>query len=140
MSEGSCPRCLGSGRLRSKRDVYIVAVAFVIYVSAGFVLRQFEWRLGPSIPPIRLMLVGLISVVGFVSLFVFLVGLISFCRGRCSFCKGEGCIETIPPPRPFLWKEDRARLQAEGCRRCGYDLTGNVSGRCPECGIECLEV
>ena len=21
------------------------------------------------------------------------------------------------------------------CRRCGYDLTGNTSGRCPECGI-----
>lgn len=21
-----------------------------------------------------------------------------------------------------------------GCRSCGYDLTGNVSGRCPECG------
>jgi hypothetical protein len=21
------------------------------------------------------------------------------------------------------------------CRDCGYDLTGNVSGRCPECGI-----
>ena len=20
------------------------------------------------------------------------------------------------------------------CRACGYDLTGNVSGRCPECG------
>ena len=20
------------------------------------------------------------------------------------------------------------------CARCGYDLTGNVSGRCPECG------
>ena len=20
------------------------------------------------------------------------------------------------------------------CRNCGYDLTGNVSGRCPECG------
>jgi uncharacterized RDD family membrane protein YckC len=20
------------------------------------------------------------------------------------------------------------------CQRCGYDLTGNVSGRCPECG------
>ncbi|MFQ5429465.1 MAG: hypothetical protein ACE5E1_04060 [Phycisphaerae bacterium] len=24
---------------------------------------------------------------------------------------------------------------AEGkCRQCGYNLTGNVSGRCPECG------
>jgi len=22
------------------------------------------------------------------------------------------------------------------CRRCGYNLTGNVSGRCPECGTE----
>lgn len=23
-----------------------------------------------------------------------------------------------------------------GCANCGYDLTGNVSGRCPECGTE----
>ena len=22
------------------------------------------------------------------------------------------------------------------CRRCYYNLTGNVSGRCPECGME----
>jgi len=22
------------------------------------------------------------------------------------------------------------------CRHCGYDLTGNISGRCPECGTE----
>jgi hypothetical protein len=21
-----------------------------------------------------------------------------------------------------------------GCRKCGYDLTGNISGTCPECG------
>jgi hypothetical protein len=25
-----------------------------------------------------------------------------------------------------------------GCIRCGYDLTGNVSGACPECGAEVL--
>jgi hypothetical protein len=30
-----------------------------------------------------------------------------------------------------LWR----RVPAPGqCRHCGYDLTGNVSGRCPECG------
>jgi len=23
------------------------------------------------------------------------------------------------------------------CRNCGYDLTGNMSGRCPECGVKC---
>ncbi|HQL54004.1 MAG TPA: hypothetical protein PLQ87_04795, partial [Phycisphaerae bacterium] len=27
------------------------------------------------------------------------------------------------------------RLHRVGvCRKCGYDLTGNMSGRCPECG------
>ncbi len=28
----------------------------------------------------------------------------------------------------------RCRLPEGVCRTCGYDLTGNVSGRCPECG------
>ena len=29
----------------------------------------------------------------------------------------------------------RVRRRRQGlCTRCGYDLTGNVSGRCPECG------
>ena len=31
--------------------------------------------------------------------------------------------------------ERRQERQAKGqCVRCGYDLTGNVSGVCPECG------
>jgi hypothetical protein len=29
----------------------------------------------------------------------------------------------------------RRRRSANLCTRCGYDLTGNVSGRCPECGL-----
>ncbi len=29
------------------------------------------------------------------------------------------------------------QLPAGCCRTCGYDLTGNVSGRCPECGAGC---
>lgn len=31
------------------------------------------------------------------------------------------------------WKRNR-RLLAGDCRKCGYDLTGNTSGACPECG------
>lgn len=27
-----------------------------------------------------------------------------------------------------------SRILLGHCRKCGYDLTGNVSGRCPECG------
>lgn len=30
------------------------------------------------------------------------------------------------------------RLMEGHCRGCGYDLTGNVSGRCPECGNSIL--
>jgi hypothetical protein len=28
----------------------------------------------------------------------------------------------------------KSKRRAGGCRKCGYDLTGNVSGVCPECG------
>jgi hypothetical protein len=45
---------------------------------------------------------------------------------------GFNCLR-VRPYRRFL----RAELHARGvaiCRQCGYDLTGNVSGVCPECG------
>lgn len=32
------------------------------------------------------------------------------------------------------WWRDRRRFPAGCCSACGYDLTGNVSGTCPECG------
>lgn len=37
------------------------------------------------------------------------------------------------------WKRCRRVACARICRACGYDLRGNVSGRCPECGIEITE-
>jgi hypothetical protein len=41
-------------------------------------------------------------------------------------------------PTAILWHLDRRR-PAPGACRCGYNLTGNVSGACPECG-RALEV
>jgi predicted RNA-binding Zn-ribbon protein involved in translation (DUF1610 family) len=32
----------------------------------------------------------------------------------------------------------RASTQEPCCRKCGYNLTGNVSGVCPECGTPVL--
>jgi predicted amidophosphoribosyltransferase len=34
----------------------------------------------------------------------------------------------------ILWFADRRRIPPGHCQKCGYDLTGNVSGICPECG------
>ena len=39
-------------------------------------------------------------------------------------------------PSAFLWYRDRRPPRPGHCQRCGYDLTGNVSGRCSECGRE----
>jgi len=38
-------------------------------------------------------------------------------------------------PTGVLWYRDRCRRILPGrCQKCGYNLTGNVSGVCPECG------
>ena len=40
----------------------------------------------------------------------------------------------IAVPTAFLWWHDYRRIRPGHCQKCGYDLTGNVSGVCPECG------
>jgi len=40
-----------------------------------------------------------------------------------------GLVSLMVPPRKM-----RARVGVAPCAHCGYDLTGNISGRCPECG------
>jgi hypothetical protein len=44
-------------------------------------------------------------------------------------------LSVFVPVTGVLWWRDRRRIPPGHCR-CGYDLTGNVSGRCPECGQE----
>ena len=36
-------------------------------------------------------------------------------------------------PTYILWRRDRRHPKGH-CQKCGYDLTGNDSGICPECG------
>ncbi len=40
-------------------------------------------------------------------------------------------------PTAFLWHRDRRCHPLGHCRKCGYDLRGNESGRCSECGTAC---
>ena len=41
------------------------------------------------------------------------------------------------PTGYLLWR-DRRRIPLGHCQKCGYDLTGNESGKCPECGEPCV--
>jgi hypothetical protein len=45
---------------------------------------------------------------------------------------------TIYPAGALIWSVHvrRSRRRAHACLACGYDLTGNTSGICPECGTE----
>ena len=40
-------------------------------------------------------------------------------------------------PTALFWYLDRPRLKPGHCEKCGYNLTGNISGTCPECGTPC---
>ncbi len=42
-------------------------------------------------------------------------------------------LAAVSLPTAVLWYRDR-RIPPGFCQNCGYNLTGNVSGRCPECG------
>ncbi len=39
------------------------------------------------------------------------------------------------PTGYLFWSDHRRRMRAGCCEKCGYDLTGNTTGRCPECGM-----
>ena len=39
-------------------------------------------------------------------------------------------------PTFLAWRKLRQDYPPGHCRKCGYNLTGNVSGKCSECGAE----
>jgi hypothetical protein len=39
-------------------------------------------------------------------------------------------------PTAYLWYRDRRTIPPGHCPKCGYDLTANESGACPECGTK----
>lgn len=46
----------------------------------------------------------------------------------------------FPAAALFKWVRRRAKAGSGGCPACGYDLTGNASGVCPECGTPTAKV
>lgn len=40
----------------------------------------------------------------------------------------------LPARQTFVWRRAKVQSKVGLCIACGYNLTGNVSGICPECG------
>jgi hypothetical protein len=129
-----CGNCDGTGlRARPTIPAVLVAAAAVgVFLLSHFVAHS---RSGVHDDNAEIA-----EVVCDVSALVFVTALASLFRSpRCSFCCGTGKVRISRVATPYLWREDRERLQAGNrCRHCGYDLTANTSGRCPECGTEVL--
>ncbi len=75
---------------------------------------------------------NLILVVPYLNIVGLIGGVITMMGGRRW---GDGWART-----QVIWLKHKHKLPFSPdelcCRTCGYDLTGNVSGRCPECGRE----
>lgn len=55
-------------------------------------------------------------------------------RGSCFITPLWLPLAMIGVPTILAWRRDRP-FPPGHCQKCGYDLTGNLSGVCPECGI-----
>lgn len=53
--------------------------------------------------------------------------------GECAMPLWICCLLVSIPTGVLFWR-DRRRSPPHCCQGCGYDLTGNTSGRCSECG------
>lgn len=54
-------------------------------------------------------------------------------KQQCLWVSLEWLFFLIALSTAVLWWRGRKRQHEGHCRQCGYNMTGNVSGRCPEC-------
>ncbi len=73
-----------------------------------------------------------------------LVLLVGFAAGALAFYDGDRALSLlcfsgagIGLLAAILYGSSSPAERLRACLRCGYDLKGNTSGRCPECGTPC---
>ena len=129
-----CDDCDGRGqRARLTMPAVLVAVAAVAVFLLSQLLVYSRSDATNDVAQIAKALQNY-SALAFVTALAFL-----FRSPKCPTCKGTGQVQIKRAATPFLWPADIEGLQTGNrCRRCGYDLTSNTSGKCPECGVEVL--
>jgi len=110
----------------------------IFVTAAGVVVGRIAWRHWRHF--------ALIFAVGFLMLPIMILA--PRCTDRTRPREWVQWSLMVAVPTPFIllgaWSSSRPRRrraleweQRGLCMRCSYDLTGNVSGVCPECGTKC---
>ena len=118
----------------------LIAAAFVASAWCWIVI-QVPWRHGPAL----YLIAGSASVVADEMLSIpVLIERSSLGLSRWNDWGGElwvyldvplyAVFAAVAVPTLLVWRFSPKPVDP-GCCRCGYDLTGNESGTCPECGI-----
>jgi hypothetical protein len=126
----------GSGRHSGWRlsPFFVTAPLGVLYVilSVALVIAIMALQAAMGTHPIISIIVGLLAIVPFLNLFALL-----FVNMEANnILKNAGLTVGLMGVKP---EELRRFMDPRLCRKCGYDLTGNASGYCPECGRQVLQ-
>ena len=54
----------------------------------------------------------------------------------CNQCENPACVQVCPVGATYQTSDGVVLVDRTWCIGCGYDLTGNLSGTCPECGSD----
>ena len=122
--------------------------------SYNWYATQFKWRSTDPLPNVLWLRLGRGSFRFMYSPGTYLSGGSQYRLGRALLWSTPkwlpsagpgGCEYSVPlwmplllvaAPTILLWRHDRRRIPLHCCQGCGYDLTGNTSGRCSECGAK----
>ena len=119
-------------------DVFGALLAFVAVVVVGVYIGRSGLRSTQAWAPV--VCVGVGAVLGGIAL----CGIMRESTdplGRAMlagyvFCSGIGnFLVCLISALVAIWRAPKPRVDWRFCERCGYDLRGNTSGRCPECGL-----
>lgn len=128
-----CVYCLGTGVVASSRG-YKVRVALALLVAWLFIAIFYDLysqSLAPGHPIVQFLDSSRWMLLILAAYHV--VGMVRPKRRECTMCSGTGRRDPGPIAVQMVML-DGQEADTGMCRICAYDLRGNVSGICPECG------
>jgi hypothetical protein len=119
---------------RKYADLYVPLWLPVLAIGAATLSIQRRKRIMPWDQPLyRVARCILLCSIGAIPLAVFASRMIENRDVVCALCTLL-CGFALFMPDLIRWPKRKLRYPEGHCQACGYNLTGNVSGRCSECG------